>query len=366
MALPLDQVLQTARQLGASDIHLKVGLPPVFRLKGDLRTVRDVPPFTDEALRAFTERLLNDSQRVAFERDRDIDVAFTDERGGRYRVNVFNQRGHIGIALRIIATEMPPFERLNLPDVVLKLADEQRGLILVTGATGSGKSTTLAAMLDYINGRRAAHILTVEDPVEYLHRDRLSIVNQRELDLDATTFARALRAALRQDPDVILVGEMRDLETIETALTAAETGHLVLSTLHTTDAVETVNRIISNFPTHQHQQVRIQLASVMKGVISQRLVARADGKGMVPAVEIMVGTTRIRELIENPARTREIHDAIASGRNPYGMVSFDQSLAELVQRRLVTYDEALANASKPDDFALTFRGFAQSGGPTSK
>ncbi len=364
--LALEQVLQTARQLGASDIHLKVGLPPVFRLKGDLRTVRDVPPFTDEALRSFAERMMTARQKEAFERSNDVDLAFTDERGGRYRVNIFRQRGHFGLAMRIIATEMPPFERLNLPEVVLKIAEEQRGLVLVTGATGSGKSTTLAAMIDYINSRRPAHILTIEDPIEYLHRDRLSVVNQRELDSDTTTFARALRAALRQDPDVILVGEMRDVETIEVALTAAETGHLVFSTLHTIDAVETVSRIVTNFPPHQHQQIRIQLAGVLRAVVSQRLVSRADGKGLVPAVEVLVTTQRVRELIENPARTKEIHDAIAAGKNPYGMVTFDQSLADLVQRRLVTYDEALANSSKPDDFALTFRGFAQTGGPTSK
>ncbi|MSP62546.1 MAG: type IV pilus twitching motility protein PilT [Myxococcales bacterium] len=357
MSLPLDQVLQTARQLGSSDIHLKVGLPPVFRIKGDLRTVRDVAGLTNEMITGFATRMMNDRMRELFERDKDVDLAYTDERGGRYRVNIYQQRGCVGIALRVVPNELPTFERLNLPDVVLKLADEPRGLILVTGATGSGKSTTLAAMIDYINSRRAAHIMTIEDPVEYLHKDRLSIVNQRELELDTTSFARALRASLRQDPDVILVGEMRDLETIETALSAAETGHLVMSTLHTVDAVETINRIVVAFPTHQHTQVRIQLASILKGVISQRLIPRADGKGMVPAIEVMVSTQRIRELIENPSRTREIADCIASGRHPYGMFSFDQCLADLVQRRLVTYEEALANASKPDDFALTFRGF---------
>ncbi len=353
----LDQVLQTARQLGASDVHMKVGLPPVFRIRGDLRTVQGAAPLSAEVLSTFAINVMNDHQRAEFERSHDVDLAYVDERGARYRVNVYRQRGFYGIALRVIPTEVPAFESLNLPDVVRKLADETRGLILVTGATGSGKSTTLAAMVDYVNKTRAAHIMTIEDPIEYLHRDVRSIVNQRELDLDTTTFSRALRAALRQDPDVIQVGEMRDLDTIDTALTAAETGHLVLSTLHTVDAVETVNRIVAAFPTHQQPQVRLQLAAILRGIVSQRLVPRADGKGMVPAVEVMIATQRVRELIENPARTREIHDAIAAGRHPYGMVSFDQSLADLVRRRLVTYEEALGNSSRPDDFALAFRGF---------
>jgi twitching motility protein PilT len=269
----------------------------------------------------------------------------------------------VGMVMRLIPPEVPPFERLNLPPTVLKLADEMRGLVLVTGITGSGKSTTLAAMLDYINQRHACHIVTVEDPVEYAFRDKRSIINQRELGFDTKSFSRALRAALRQDPDVILVGEMRDLETTEIAMVAAETGHLVLSTLHTVDATETINRIISIFPPHQQVQVRLQLAGILKGVISQRLVPRADGKGMVPAVEVMVGTARVRELISDQARTREIHDAIATGRDPYGMISFDQSLAELVRGKLVTYEEALRHSTTPDDFALVFRGV--SGGGTA-
>jgi twitching motility protein PilT len=278
----------------------------------------------------------------------------------RYRVNVFTQRGQVGMVMRLIPPDVPPFERLNLPSVVLKLADEERGLILVTGITGSGKSTTLAAMLDAINSKRAAHIVTIEDPIEYAFRDKRSVVNQRELGFDTTSFSRALRAALRQDPDVILVGEMRDLETVEIAMVAAETGHLVLSTLHTVDAVETVNRIISIFPPHQQSQVRMQLAGILRGVISQRLVQRADGKGMVPAVEVLVQTARVRELVEDPVRTKELHDAIKEGRHPYGMVSFDQSLTELVQRRLVTYEEAVRQSTNPDDFALYFRGVSQS------
>jgi twitching motility protein PilT len=357
----LDRVLGAARQIGASDVHLKAGLPPIFRIKGELRTVRDVPALTKEAIATFAMAMMSERQRADFETNLDSDLAYGTPDGVRYRVNVFQQRGMIGMVMRLIPPDVPPFERLNLSPTVLKLADEMRGLILVTGVTGSGKSTTLAAMLDYINQKHACAIVTVEDPVEYAFRDKRSIINQRELGFDTKSFARALRAALRQDPDVILVGEMRDLETTEIAMTAAETGHLVLSTLHTIDAVETVNRIISIFPPHQQAQVRLQLGGILKGVISQRLIPRADGKGMVPAVEILVSTARVRELIEDPARTREIHDAIKTGKNPYGMISFDQSLAELVRAKLVTYEEALRFSTTPDDFALTFRGVSSGG-----
>jgi twitching motility protein PilT len=304
---------------------------------------------------------MTDKQRAHFEQHHDADLSYGTPDGVRYRVNVFKQRGQTGMVLRIIPPEVPGFDKLNLPDTVQKLCDEERGLILVTGITGSGKSTTLAAMIDYINRQNASHIITVEDPIEFMHKDRRSVINQREIGFDAESFSTALRAALRQDPDVILVGEMRDEETIETALHAAETGHLVMSTLHTLDAVETVNRIIGMFPPHQQQQVRLALASVLKGIVSQRLVTRADGKGMVPAVEILVQTTRTRELMEDPKRTREIRDAIANGRNPYGMMTFDQCLADLVQRRLITYETALASSTTPDDFALQFRGIAKAG-----
>src|SRR5262249_3042771 len=245
---------------------------------------------------------------------------------------------------------------------VLRLAVEQRGLVLVTGITGSGKSTTLAALIDHINQRRACHIVTIEDPIEYAFRDRRSVGNHRELGFDTRSCAKALRAALRQDPDVILVGEMRDHETTEIALVAAETGHLVLSTLHTVDAMETVNRVISIFPPHQQAQIRIQLAGVLRGVVSQRLIARADGKGMVPAVEILVASARVKELVADAERTREIREAIGQGREPYGMQTFDQSLIDLVQRRLVTYEDALRASSNPDDFALAFRGVSGGGG----
>ncbi len=357
----LDHVLGAARQLGASDVHLKAGLPPVFRIKGDLRTLRDTPPLTAEVIGTFAVNLMSDRQREIFDKHHDADLSYGTPDGVRYRVNVFKQRGQTGMVLRIIPPDVPGFDKLNLPAVVETLCKEERGLILVTGITGSGKSTTLAAMIDQINRTNASHIITVEDPIEFMHKDRRSVVNQREIGFDAESFSKALRAALRQDPDVILVGEMRDEETIETALHAAETGHLVMSTLHTLDSVETVNRIIGMFPPHQQMQIRLALAAVLKGIISQRLVPRADGKGMVPAVEILVQTARTRELMEDPKRTREIRDAIANGRNPYGMMTFDQCLADLVQRRLITYETALASSTTPDDFALQFRGVAKAG-----
>lgn len=351
-----DRVLQAARKLGASDVHLKVGLPPVFRIRGALRTLKDVPPMTADVVDTFAVNIMNERLHRKFLEQHEVDLAYATEDGSRYRVNVFQQRGDTGMVLRVIASEIPPLERLNLPSRVRELAREQRGLILVTGITGSGKSTTLASLLNVINQERAAHILTIEDPIEYVFRDYRSVVNQRELGLDTMTFSAALRAALRQDPDVILVGEMRDLETVETAIHAAETGHLVLSTLHTIDAQETLNRIVQMFPPHHQSAVRIQLSSILTAVVSQRLLPRADGRGMVPAVEVMINTPRIRELIATQGRTHEVVDAIKDGAHPYGMISFDQSLTSLVQRKLVTYDVALGAATNPDDFALYFRG----------
>lgn len=351
-----DKVLAAARQLGASDVHIKAGLPPIFRIKGELRTVRDVPPLTKDAIAAFAVEMMSERQRNEFEENWDLDLAYGTDDGVRFRVNLFQQRGAIGMVLRLIPPEVPDFHSLGLVESILSLAEHKRGLVLVTGVTGSGKSTTLATMVDYINQRKACHIVTVEDPIEYTFRDKRSVINQREVGFDTRSFAKALRAALRQDPDVILVGEMRDMETAKIAMTAAETGHLVLSTLHTVDATETVNRIISLFPTAQQPQARLSLAAVLQGVVSQRLLPRADGKGMVPAVELMVCTERIRELIEDPDRTREIKDAITQGKHPYGMQTFDQALATLVKDRAITYQEALKQSSSPSDFALLFRG----------
>ena len=351
-----DRVLQAARKLGASDVHLKVGLPPVFRIRGALRTLKDVPPMTSEVVMTFAMNIMNETIHEKFMRDHEVDLAYATPDGLRYRVNVFRQRGETGMVMRVIAADIPPFERLNLPTRVRDLAHEQRGLILVTGITGTGKSTTMASLLNLINFERAAHIITIEDPIEYVFRDHRSVINQRELGFDTNTFGAALRSALRQDPDVVFVGEMRDLETIQTALLAAETGHLVFSTLHTMDAQETINRIVQMFPPAQQNAVRLQLAAILTGIVSQRLLPRADGRGMIPAVEILINTPRIRDMISDSARTHEIVDALKEGAHPYGMVSFDQSLTELVQRQLVTYEMAIAAASNPDDFALYFRG----------
>jgi twitching motility protein PilT len=363
MSQVLDRVLAAARQLGASDVHFKAGLPPIFRIKGELRTVREVAALSREAIAQFALHMMNDRQRAEFEQHLDLDLAYGTPDGARYRVNLFQQRGAIGMVLRLIPPEVPPFDRLHLPPAILDLTAHRRGIVLVTGATGSGKSTTLAALLDHVNAQHAFHIVTVEDPIEYTFRDKRSVLSQRELGFDTMSFARALRAALRQDPDVILVGEMRDHETAEIAITAAETGHLVLSTLHTVDATETVNRIVTMFPTHQQVQARLSLASVLRGVVSQRLLPRADGKGMVPAVELMVSTERVREMIEDPHRTRELKTAIAEGLHPYGMITFDQSLASLVKQRLVTYEEAVKHSTSPSDFALLFRGVSSSHPP---
>jgi twitching motility protein PilT len=356
MAVELNEILKIALKTGASDIHMKSGLPPIFRVDGALVPLKNAERLLPDEIQQAANGIMNPVQKERFETAREADLAYGIPGLGRFRVNVFQQRGTLGIVFRVIPFSVRSIEQLYLPKVVETIAMENRGLILVTGTTGSGKSTTLAAMIDHINSNRTCHIITIEDPIEFLIRDRRSIVNQREIGVDTQTFADALRAALRQDPDVILVGEMRDFETIETAITAAETGHLVMSTLHTLDATETINRIISVFPPYQQKQIRLQLASILKAVISQRLVPRADGKGRVPALEVLISTARVRECIGDKERTKELHDAISKGFTTYGMQSFDQSLMHLVKQELVTYDEALKHVSNPDDFALRFRG----------
>ncbi|MGH9409391.1 MAG: type IV pilus twitching motility protein PilT, partial [Vicinamibacterales bacterium] len=297
-------------------------------------------------------------QKERFKKSQDVDLAYSVDGLGRFRCNVFQQRGTIGIVLRVIPMRVRSIDELGLPPILRRIAHEERGLVLVTGTTGSGKSTTLAAIVDYINSTRQGHVITVEDPIEYLHRDNQSIVSQREITVDTPTFAHALRAALRQDPDVILVGEMRDLETVETALHAAETGHLVFSTLHTLDATETINRIIAVFPPHQQRQVRSQLAAVLKSVISQRLVPRADGNGRAPAVEVMVTTAFIRDCIIDKEKTSLIAGAIAAGTSQYGMQTFDQAIFGLYQQGVVTLDEAMRWASNVGDFKLKVQGIS--------
>ena len=354
--MELNEILQVALRGGASDIHLKAGLPPMFRVDGALVPLKDGRRMPPEEIGGMALGIMNDYQKEKFKQTNEVDLAYGVPGLGRFRVNVFQQRGTLGVVLRVIPFKIQTIEQLMLPKILEKIAAEQRGLVLVTGTTGSGKSTTLAAMIDQINATETCHIMTIEDPIEFLVRDKRSIVNQREVGVDTMSFGQALKSALRQDPDVILVGEMRDLETIETALTAAETGHLVMSTLHTLDATETINRIISAFPPYQQKQVRLQLGSVLKAVISQRLVPRSDGKGRVPAIEVLLATARVRELIEDKDRTKEISDAIAQGNVSYGMQTFDQSLMSLLRSGHISYEEALRQATNPDDFALRVSG----------
>jgi twitching motility protein PilT len=356
--MELDDILRGAVQLGASDVLLKAGVPPGLRVHGDLLPMPDAQPLEADAVQRAADLLLDDYHRRRFAAELQADLAYETAELGRFRVNIFRQRGDISVVIRIIPARIRSVADLNLPAVVERIAAERRGLVLVTGTTGSGKSTTLAAMIDHINQTRRAHIITIEDPIEYTHSDRLSIINQREVGFDTTTFAAALKAALRQNPDVILVGEMRDLETIETAILAAETGHLVMSTLHTLDAPETITRTISAFPEHQRDQTRLILASVLRGIISQRLIPRADGVGMVPAVEVLVSTGRVREYISEKERLRDLRDVIAQGHTAYGMQTFDQSLMSLLHSELITREEALLNASNPADFELKLRGIS--------
>jgi len=356
--MDINQLLKDATDQGASDVHLKVGNYPVVRVNGQLKALTTSVRLDHEALVTMAATIMSANQRQRFKDAQELDLAYSVAGLGRFRCNVFQQRGTIGIVLRVIPMGVRTFDDLDLPPVLRTIADEQRGLVLVTGTTGSGKSTTLAAMIDHINNSRDTHIITIEDPIEYLHRDNLSILNQREIGSDTRSFAHALRSALRQDPDVILVGEMRDMETIETALHAAETGHLVFSTLHTLDAVETINRVISVFPPHQHKQIRLQLAAVLKASIAQRLIPKADGHGRVPAVEVLIATPFVKDCIVDKDKTHLIQSAIALGTSQYGMQSFDQSIYSLHEKGLVTYEEALRWASKVDEFKLRVQGIS--------
>jgi len=356
MSQKIDDLLRAASSAGASDLHIKVGNFPFMRIGGELRPVVDSMRLTQEDTLDMAFSMMSNRQKQRFKEVCEVDIGYGVAGLGRFRANIFQQRGTVGIVMRVIPDQMRGMSELMLPPVIERIADEQRGLILVTGTTGSGKSTTLAAMIDRINSNRSGHIVTIEDPIEFLHRDKRSFVTQREVDVDTRSFAEALRGALRQDPDIILVGEMRDLETISTAMTAAETGHLVLSTLHTLDATETITRIVSSFPPHHQKSVRIQLAGILKAVISMRLVRSVKGKGRVPAVEVMVSTGLIRDCIINEEKTSQIRDAIAAGTSQYGMQTFDQSLFHLYQSELISLEEALRGASNPDEFRLRIEG----------
>jgi twitching motility protein PilT len=330
----------------------------MMRVRGTLVPATEDKRLDQDDMVAMAAAVLPTGQREKFTDNHEIDLAYSVAGLGRFRCNAFQQRGTIGMIFRVIPLRVATIDDLALPKVLKKIAAEERGLVLVTGTTGSGKSTTLAAMIDEINSTRTAHVMTIEDPIEYLHRDNRSIINQREIGVDTDSFTHALRSALRQDPDVILVGEMRDFETIETALLAAETGHLVFSTLHTLDATETINRIIAVFPPHQQKQIRIQLASVLKAIVSQRLMPRIDGKGRVPAVEVLITTAFIRDAIMDKEKTHLIHGAIAQGTSQYGMQTFDQSIFSLYEQGLVSYEEALRWASNVDEFKLKVQGIA--------
>ena len=352
----INDLLKIAVERKASDLHLKVGSFPVIRIDGSLIPLADMRRLMQEDTIAMAFSIMSARQKEKFKNNFEIDIAYNVPNLGRFRCNIFQQRGTVGLVLRVIPARILSIKDLLLPPVLEKICQEQRGLVLCTGTTGSGKSTTLAAMIDHINATRNEHVMTVEDPIEFLHRDKKSLVNQREVDVDTKGFSVALRSALRQDPDVILVGEMRDYETIETALTAAETGHLVFSTLHTLDATETINRIIAVFPPHQQKQIRLQLGAVLKAVISLRLMPRADGLGRVPAAEVLIRTNYVRECIENKEKTKYIKDAIQQGTSQYGMQTFDQSLYSLYKSGLITLEEALKRSTNPNEFKLRIQG----------
>ncbi len=356
MLTRIDDLLRMAMSFGASDLHLRAGSTPVIRINGELKPLAGVSKLTQEETLEMAFSMMSNRQKQHFKEVFEVDIGYGVSGLGRFRVNIFQQRNSIGIVARVISDRVKNFADLGLPPILNKVADEMRGLILVTGTTGSGKSTTLSAIVDHINESRNCHIVTIEDPIEFLHKDKQSFITQREVDVDTRSFAEALRGSLRQDPDVILVGEMRDLETIETALVAAETGHLVLSTLHTLDAQETLTRIISAFPPYQHKSIRIQLAGLLKAVISQRLMKSSNAETRIPAVEVLISTPLIRDYILHEDKTASIRDAIAAGTSQYGMQTFDQSLFYLYQSGLVSLEEALRGSTNPDEFRLRLAG----------
>jgi twitching motility protein PilT len=349
----LDALLRTLAERGGSDLHLKVGSPPLMRVDGVLSRVGAEPPLRPEDTEAMAQQVITGPRWEDFQGRSEADLAYSLPGVARFRVNAFRQRGSISMVLRLVRVGSPSMEDLGLPPVVRKLADEPRGLILVTGPTGSGKTTTLSAIIDHINASRPCHIVTIEDPIEVIHPDQEAAVNQREVGVDTDSFVTAMRAAMRQDPDVILIGEMRDTETVQAALAAAETGHLVLSTLHTIDAAESVNRIVDFFPPFQQQQVRVTLAGALKGILCQRLIPRAGG-GRIPAIEVCVNTGRVAERILDPLRTQEIEEVVAEG-DFYGMQTFDQSMLVLVKEGKIDAIDAIEVASNRHDFELALQ-----------
>ena len=358
--MDLTDILKAAVEGQASDVHLKVGATPHLRMGGDLQPIQGSSPLAEEETRSLIKEILDDDQLAALARKAEVDHSFGMRGLGRFRATVFHQRGSPSLVIRVIPDQVQTVADLKLPAVVQEIAEETRGMILVTGASGTGKSTTLAAMIQHINTHRRCHVVTIEDPVEFLIRDQLALISQREIAVDTRDFTRALRAALRQDPDVIMVGEMRDHKTIQTALQAAETGHMLMSTLHTTDSTETIQRIISMFPPGEQKEIRLRLASSLSAVISQRLVPSTAVGGRVPAVEVLRNTELVRSLIEHPERTREIRTALETGSSQYGMQTFDQSIHKLYEEGLVTLEEAIRYASSPEDLKLRIQGIVTS------
>ena len=352
MVFDLHAALHHLVEVGASDLHLKVPAPPSMRLDGALQPIPGTVELTQQDTEAAVRLMLSDPDQLAeFESANELDFSYAIDGLARFRVNAFRQRGSVSIVIRAIPFRIRSLDELQLPPVMRELAEEERGIILVTGTTGSGKSTTLAAMIDHINSHRAGHIVTIEDPIEFLHADKRSLINQREVGMDTASFKQALRRVLRQDPDVILIGEMRDEETVHTALSAAETGHLVFSTVHTVDATETINRLIDFFPPHMHQQIRAMLAGTLKGAISQRLVPTADGRGRVATCEVLRMTGRVRDMIMDPTQTGRLQEVIQEG-GFYGMQTFDQALFTHLKAGRITMDDAMKAATSPNDFKL--------------
>ena len=351
----LKEMLEQMLRSKASDLHLRVGLKPILRIDGVLHPI-ETDLISLEDMDRILNQILTEEQKTRFFKRNEMDLALSVSKMGRFRINIFRQRGTIGVAIRSVNTLVPTFEELNLPLVLREIANNRRGLAIVTGTTGSGKSTTLAAMIEHINSTRAENIVTIEDPIEYVYRDKKSIISQREVGGDTESFSTALRHAFRQDPDVILIGEIRDVDTMSIALTAADTGHFVLSTLHTLNTAETINRVISFFPPHQHQHIRLMLAATLKSIICQRLLPRSDGPGRVPAVEVLVSTSSVREYIIDPMKTSLIIELIESGAIQYGMQSFDQSIMKLYKAGLISYEEAVSQTTSPDDFELRVKG----------
>jgi twitching motility protein PilT len=359
----LRDLLQQMLKRRASDLHLRVGIKPTLRIDGKL-TPMESEPVAKEAMTEILSQILSPEQMQRFSSRNEMDLALSVPDLGRFRINLFRQRGTGGVAIRAVNTEVPSFEELCLPEKIRDLCEERRGLIILTGTTGSGKSTSLAAMIEHINSGRAENILTIEDPIEFMYTDKESIISQREVGSDSQSFANALRHAFRQDPDVILIGEIRDTETMGIAMQAADTGHLVLTTLHTLNAVETISRIISFFPPHQHQQIRLLLAGTLKAIVCQRLLPRCDTVGRVPAVEILTSTGAIRDAISDPMKTNMILELIQSGNIQYGMQSFDQSIMGLYRQGWIDYETAMSNATNPDDFDLRVKGITSSSDAT--